>query len=96
MDGQAAGDTRPGATRPPTRASSGTSRRPTTCRVIVGVGASLFDDRFGLADRKPSELVTMPFLANDRLDPAVVARRHAADHLEAGHADTVAVTRCAS
>ncbi|MGV0803051.1 Dyp-type peroxidase domain-containing protein, partial [Mycolicibacterium elephantis] len=33
--------------------------------IVVGVGASLFDDRFGLADRKPKELVTMPFLAND-------------------------------
>jgi deferrochelatase/peroxidase EfeB len=38
--------------------------------VTVSVGASLFDDRYGLAERKPSELVTMPFLANDRLDPA--------------------------
>jgi len=36
----------------------------------VSVGASLFDDRYGLADRKPRELTTMPFLANDRLDPA--------------------------
>ncbi len=36
----------------------------------VSVGASLFDGRYGLADRKPRELVTMPFLANDRLDPA--------------------------
>ena len=36
----------------------------------VSVGASLFDDRYGLADRKPRELATMPFLANDRLDPA--------------------------
>ncbi|HST67809.1 MAG TPA: Dyp-type peroxidase domain-containing protein, partial [Mycobacteriales bacterium] len=36
----------------------------------VSVGASLFDDRYGLAQRKPRELVTMPFLANDRLDPA--------------------------
>ena len=36
----------------------------------VSVGASLFDDRYGLAERKPRELVTMPFLANDRLDPA--------------------------
>jgi deferrochelatase/peroxidase EfeB len=35
----------------------------------VSVGASLFDHRYGLADRKPRELVTMPFLANDRLDP---------------------------
>jgi deferrochelatase/peroxidase EfeB len=36
----------------------------------VSVGASLFDMRYGLAMRKPRELVTMPFLANDRLDPA--------------------------
>ncbi|HEY6747388.1 MAG TPA: Dyp-type peroxidase [Mycobacteriales bacterium] len=36
----------------------------------VSVGASLFDGRYGLAERKPAELVTMPFLANDRLDPA--------------------------
>ena len=34
------------------------------------MGASLFDDRYGLADRRPRELVKMPFLANDRLDPA--------------------------
>ena len=38
--------------------------------VATSVGASLFDDRYGLAERKPRELVTMPFLANDRLDPA--------------------------
>jgi deferrochelatase/peroxidase EfeB len=43
---------------------------PTELSVVVSVGASLFDDRFGLADRKPRELVAMPFLANDRLDPA--------------------------
>jgi deferrochelatase/peroxidase EfeB len=37
--------------------------------VTVSVGASLFDQRYGLVNRKPRELVTMPFLANDRLDP---------------------------
>jgi deferrochelatase/peroxidase EfeB len=42
---------------------------PSDLSVIVAVGASLFDERFGLTNRKPRELVKMPFLANDRLDP---------------------------
>ncbi len=56
--------------------------------IVVSVGASLFDDRFGLADRAPRELVTMPFLANDRLDPE---RSHGdiLISIEAGHEDTI-------
>jgi deferrochelatase/peroxidase EfeB len=42
---------------------------PTDLSVILSVGASLFDDRFGLADAKPAQLERMPFLANDRLVP---------------------------
>ncbi len=56
--------------------------------IVVSVGASLFDDRFGLTDRAPRELVKMPFLANDRLD----ADRSHGDLLisiEAGHEDTI-------
>jgi len=43
---------------------------PADLSVVVSVGASLFDDRYGLADRRPAALAKMPFLANDRLDPA--------------------------
>ena len=43
---------------------------PADVSVVVSVGASLFDDRYGLADRRPVALEKMPFLANDRLDPA--------------------------
>lgn len=42
---------------------------PANLSVVVSVGASLFDERYGLADRRPVELEPMPILANDRLDP---------------------------
>ncbi|MET0458798.1 MAG: Dyp-type peroxidase [Ilumatobacteraceae bacterium] len=40
---------------------------PTGTSIILGLGASLFDDRFGLADQRPLELITMPRFRNDRL-----------------------------
>ncbi len=60
-----------GTALPPPHTGVLGERPPATdLTVIVSVGATLFDDRFGLADRKPTELVEMPFLTNDRLDPA--------------------------
>ena len=38
--------------------------------VTVGVGPSLFDDRFGLADRCPEALADLPAFRLDALDPA--------------------------
>lgn len=57
--------------------------------VVVSVGASMFDERWGLAARHPKELVKMPFVSNDRLDPD---RSHGDLLLtiHAEHQDTVA------
>ncbi len=60
---------------------------PAELSIIVGVGASLFDDRYGLASRKPRELVRMPFIANDRLDPALT-HGDVSVTISAGNADT--------
>lgn len=61
---------------------------PDNLAIVVSVGASLFDERYGLAARRPRELVTMPFIANDRLDPD---RSHGDLLLtvQAEHVDTV-------
>jgi deferrochelatase/peroxidase EfeB len=38
--------------------------------ITIGFGASLFDDRYGLGDRKPALLERMPPFAGEDLDPA--------------------------
>jgi len=42
---------------------------PDGLTVTIGLGSSLFDDRYGLARQRPRQLITMPNFAHDALDP---------------------------
>lgn len=55
---------------PPESGITGSTTGPADLTVTLSVGASLFGDRFGLADRRPRQLTAMPHFANDVLDPA--------------------------
>jgi deferrochelatase/peroxidase EfeB len=45
----------------------GPEHGPTGISIVIGYGASLFDGRFGLTDRRPVELIEMPKFVNDHL-----------------------------
>jgi deferrochelatase/peroxidase EfeB len=58
---------RPGGFPPLDTGILGDDNAPAGISVIVGYGHSLFDERFGLAERRPLELQPMPKFANDFL-----------------------------
>ncbi len=56
--------------------------------VTVGMGSSLFDQRFGLAHKKPARLKRMPIFPNDDIDETQ-AHGDLSVTLQAAHIDTV-------
>jgi len=55
---------------PPSDTGEALDLPPSALTLTIGFGASLFDHRFGLADRRPAALADLPLFPADDLDPA--------------------------
>ncbi|HEY3685430.1 MAG TPA: iron uptake transporter deferrochelatase/peroxidase subunit [Streptosporangiaceae bacterium] len=62
------GDSNLGAA-PPADTGEAVGLKPADLTITIGFGTSLFDDRFGLGDRRPAALADLPKLPGENLDP---------------------------
>jgi deferrochelatase/peroxidase EfeB len=70
MAGRPAGPDTSTYNTPPDDTGEADGLPPSRLTITFGFGRSLFDDRFGLADRLPEALVELPHFPGDNLDPA--------------------------
>ncbi|MFR9675925.1 iron uptake transporter deferrochelatase/peroxidase subunit [Streptomyces sp. TR06-5] len=56
------------AAAPPDDTGEALGLKPSRLTLTFGVGPSLFDDRFGLADRRPEALVDLPVFPGDQIE----------------------------
>ena len=77
---------------PPTDSGTlGPDNTPDALTVTISFGASLFDGRYGLGSKRPSELIQMPTFPVDQLDPKI-SHGDVMVQICAQHRDTVVHT----
>ncbi|EME63814.1 iron uptake transporter deferrochelatase/peroxidase subunit [Amycolatopsis decaplanina] len=55
---------------PPSDTGEALDLAASSLTLTIGFGPSLFDDRFGLAPKRPAALIDLPLFPQDKLDPA--------------------------